>query len=235
MPTPSQPSEFDQYAQGSGANYDAALNQGLALSGESKDFFIEGRLRFLQKCLAKLNAPNPQKCLDYGCGTGAAFPQLQSILHAPQIIGIDISAAELALAQKKFPWAKTFTPDQTPENLAADLAYSNGTFHHIPPSDRQSALAFIHSRLRPSGLFALWENNPFNPGTRWVMSRIPFDKNAITLSPRESRRRLRNAGFQILRTDFLFYFPKSLRPLRPLEKLLTKLPLGAQYQILAQK
>jgi hypothetical protein len=74
-----------------------------------------------------------------------------------------------------------------------------------------------------------------NPGTRYVMSRCVFDKDAITLTPRQSRQLLKSAGFEILRTDFAFIFPRLLKFLRPLEKLLVKLPLGAQYQVLAQK
>src|ERR1043165_3324565 len=58
--------EFDEFA----ADYDAALKRGLALSGESKGFFIEGRLRFLRQCLVGLGVALPEKVLDFGCGTG---------------------------------------------------------------------------------------------------------------------------------------------------------------------
>jgi hypothetical protein len=87
----------------------------------------------------------------------------------------------------------------------------------------------------PGGMFALWENNPWNPGTRYIMSRVPFDKDAITMTPPETRRLLRNAGFEIVRTDFLFLFPHLLRALRPLERVLAPLPLGGQYLVLARK
>jgi len=74
-----------------------------------------------------------------------------------------------------------------------------------------------------------------NPGTRYVMSHCVFDKDAVTLMPGETRQLLRDAGFEILRTDYAFVFPRFLKALRPLENLLTKLPLGAQYQVLARK
>ena len=63
-----------------------------------------------------------------------------------------------------------------------DLAFCNGVFHHIPPEQRARAIAYVYRCLRPGGLFALWENNPWNPGTRLVMSRIPFDRDALPLS-----------------------------------------------------
>ena len=112
--------------------------------------------------------------------------------------------------------------------LGTNLAFCNGVFHHIPPAQRPGALDYIRRSLKPGGLFALWENNPWNPGTRYVMSRIPFDSDAILVWPRQARALLRTAGFDILRTDFLFVFPRALRSLRGFEASLSRLPLGAQ-------
>ena len=67
------------------------------------------------------------------------------------------------------------------------------------------------------------------------MNRIPFDRDAIMLSAPEAKRLLRSAEFDILRVDFLFIFPRALRALRSLEPVLSRLPLGAQYQVLVQK
>ncbi|HEY6316568.1 MAG TPA: class I SAM-dependent methyltransferase, partial [Acidimicrobiia bacterium] len=58
-------SEFDNYA----SNYDSALNRGLAVSGESKDYFARQRVRWLAARLADLGV-QPSRILDYGCGTG---------------------------------------------------------------------------------------------------------------------------------------------------------------------
>ena len=62
------------------------------------------------------------------------------------------------------------------------------------------------------------------------MHRIPFDRDAIPLTPPEARRLLQAGGFEILRTDFLFLFPRMLKWLRGLETLLVRWPLGAQLQ-----
>jgi hypothetical protein len=67
------------------------------------------------------------------------------------------------------------------------------------------------------------------------MHRIPFDRGAIPLTPPEVRRLLQAGGFEILRTDFLFLFPRTLKWLRGLETLLARWPLGAQYQVLCRK
>ena len=116
-----------------------------------------------------------------------------------------------------------------------DLAYCNGVFHHILPEQRAAALALVHRALRDGGMFSFWENNPWSLATRYVMSRCAFDRDAITLSPPEARALLRAGGFEILRTDFRFIFPRALRAFRKIEDYVYRAPLGTQYQILCRK
>jgi hypothetical protein len=121
------------------------------------------------------------------------------------------------------------------EPNSAHLVYSNGTFHHIHPVDRAGEIRMIFECLAPDGLFALWENNPWNLGTRLVMKRIPFDRDAKPLSYLEAQKLLTRCGFRIVATSFHFYFPALLRTLRRFEPYLERLPLGAQYCVLAQR
>jgi len=67
------------------------------------------------------------------------------------------------------------------------------------------------------------------------MSRVAFDHDAITLNPRQSRRLVTAAGFEVLRTDYLFIFPRFLRWLRTLEPPLSSIPIGGQYELLCRK
>jgi hypothetical protein len=89
--------------------------------------------------------------------------------------------------------------------------------------------------LRAGGYFSLWENNPWSLATRYVMSRCAFDRDAVMLSPPEARTLLRDGGFEILRTDFRFIFPRALRALRKIEDWVNRAPLGTQYQVLCRK
>jgi hypothetical protein len=108
-------------------------------------------------------------------------------------------------------------------------------FHHILPPQRPEALALVNKALRPGGLFSFWENSPWSLATRYVMSRCEFDRDAIMLTPPEARALLRNGGFEILRTDFRFIFPRALRAFRKIEDFVYRLPLGTQYQVLCRK
>jgi len=224
-------SEFDAYAE----NYDEALAVGLSLTGESKDYFASRRVAWLAKRLASARWPI-RTVLDFGCGTGSAIPFLFDGLNAKVVHGVDVSAASLETARATHARSgATFALIEESVEPVFDLAFCNGVFHHIPVPDRYKAAAFVHDALVPGGIFALWENNPWNPGTRYIMRRIPFDREAVTLTPPETRRLLRNAGFDIVRTDFLFVFPHALRALRPIERFVTALPLGGQYLVLARK
>ncbi len=222
---------FDGYA----VDYDSALERGISLSGESKLFFAHARVSWLKRCLGGYGAA-PRLILDFGCGTGTAAPFLLDLVGS-KLIGVDTSEKSLQHARSVNDPERTeflLISDYRPQG-SADLAFCNGVFHHILPEERETALGYIFDSLREGGFFAFWENNPWNPGTKIVMSRIPFDRDARTLTPREARRMLKRAGFEVLRTDFLFIFPHLLRWFRPLETLITRLPFGAQYQILCRK
>ncbi len=224
--------EFDAYA----ARYDEALAQGISVSGEDKDFFAEGRIVWLRGLLEK-SGELPRSVLDFGCGTGSAAPFLRERLGAATVLGVDISSRLIERAAQSYgsDTVRFAAIDAAPPQADLDLAFCNGVFHHIPLDQRDKAVHYVRDSLRPGGLFAFWENNPWNPGTRYVMSKIPFDKDAITLPPPEARRLLRSNGFEIVSTNFLFIFPNALGFLRGLEPPLARLPFGAQYQVLCRK
>jgi SAM-dependent methyltransferase len=223
---------FDGYAEG----YDHALAQGLSVSGEDKDFFARGRIVWLAQCLKTLQA-EPAAVMDFGCGTGSATKFFLDLIRVESVLGLDTSAKslEVAIRAHSAGSARFLVFSRYEPNEQIDLAFCNGVFHHIPPNERAAAVNYIYRSVRPGGFFALWENNPWNPGTRYVMSRIPFDRDAITLTPFEARALVQSGGFEILRTDFLFIFPRVLKWLRWIEPLTSRLPLGAQYQILCRK
>lgn len=225
--TPSS-SAFDVYAR----SYDAALQRGLVLSGESKEYFARERVRILSQALARLGL-RAGAVMDFGCGTGGSIPYLRELPGLKALIGVDPSTASLAIARQSNLAELFFAPDEVPSAMRFDLVFSNGVFHHISPSERPGVLEWIHARMTPGACFALWENNPWNLGTRWVMSRIPFDRDAIMLSPRETRNLLQANGFCVVEQTAWFYFPSWLRFFRRWEPRLSRILLGAQYLTLA--
>ena len=222
---------FDEFVD----TYEEACGRGLSLSGESRDYFARQRVALTKRLCAA--APPPRRVMDFGCGLGHTTPYLADAFPQSQIIGVDTSAGAMAAAQKRYASASTgfTTPDGRIEPESISLVYSNGTFHHIEPPDREREVRRIVAWLVRGGLFALWENNPWNLGTRLVMKRIPFDRDAKLLSYLNAARLLETSGLRMRGVSSHFYFPSWLKPLRRLEPRLERVPLGAQYRVLAQK
>ncbi|HXP86561.1 MAG TPA: class I SAM-dependent methyltransferase [Bryobacteraceae bacterium] len=216
--------------------YQAMLDQGIRLSGEDMFFFLEGRLRLLE---SRVRSRGPvRRILDFGCGLGYATRRLREVFPEAEVTGADTSESALRSARERngAPGVRFRTVgDLESEAGGYDLCYVNGVFHHIAPEERPSALTLIHRLLRPGGTLALFENNPWNPGARMVMARIPFDRDARMLSPLETAALMKRAEFDVVRTDSLFFFPRPLKGLRFTEPYLSWTRLGAQYAVLGAR
>jgi SAM-dependent methyltransferase len=238
MPHHDDSPTFDAYA----GDYDEALARGVSVTGETKDYFAAGRASRTARACEALGH-SVRRVLDYGCGVGSAVPHLRAAFPSlTHLHGLDVSSASLAAAQRSFGSADasddgvavTFGLPDSVDQGGFDLVFTNGTFHHIPPADRLAAAESMRRALGSTGVCAFWENNPWNPGTRLVMHRIPFDREAIPLPPPEAVRLLRRAGFRVQSQAFCFFFPNFLRAFRPLESSLERVPLGGQYLVIAR-
>jgi SAM-dependent methyltransferase len=223
---------FDEYA----AAYEQALSSAIAPSGENRRYFAERRVTWLKRSLDEMSC-KVDSVLDFGCGDGATTPLLLESLKANSAVGADVSAKSLEIARKRngSDRIRYESIHEFQSSGQMDLAYCNGVFHHILPDQRAAALGIVHRALRRGGLFSFWENNPWSLATRYVMSRCEFDRDAILLSAPDAKKLLRGAGFEVLRTDFRFIFPRALLAFRKIEDWVFRAPLGAQYQVLCRK
>jgi hypothetical protein len=89
--------------------------------------------------------------------------------------------------------------------------------------------------LKAGGRCYVFEHNPYNPVTRWVVARTPIDRQAILLSSREVRAGLAAAGMRRIRVEHLMFFPPKWRWAQPLEQALRWLPFGGQYVVFGAK
>ena len=215
--------------------YDELLNRGLSLSGENKAHFMAGRIQALVDCLPR--GFRPCAVLDFGCGTGETAQALARQFTSADVVGTDTSpeALDYAARHNVSPRVSFCETNALKTEPQFDLCYINGVFHHIPLAERLNIVRRVRQVLRPGGYLAFFENNPLNPGTRLIMRRIPFDRDAIPLTHWAAVRLLREGGFQqVMKRHFLFFFPHGLSFLRRAEPCLVSLPIGAQYLILAR-
>ena len=129
--------EFDAYA----TQYEAALNEGLSVSGEGPEYFAQRRIDWTAKIV---DAPSGKlaSVLDFGCGVGIATPMIQLRMNPGSIWGFDPSSAAIVRAKQEYGNASvhfTHSSEAIPQNHF-ELAYCNGVFHHIMPED----LSLIH-------------------------------------------------------------------------------------------
>ena len=223
--------EFDEFA----SKFEETMERACAISGESPDFYAATRMQW---CLRRLRPYLPlERALDFGCGTGGSIGYFFNVLGCRSVVGIDPSAESLKVARQRHPSPDVHfsQPGDFVPSGNISLAFCNGVFHHIPPSERLDALGYIRGALSDNGIFAFWENNPWNPVVVYAMSLNEFDRNAETLSPSHSVRLLKHAGFRIITIDYCSFFPHFVRKLRGLEPALRWMPLGAQYLVLARR
>lgn len=226
---------FDAWADDDA--YARALDESLSVSGETGPYFAEQRVRWVNRFL-NWRGRSARRALDFGCGIGGTAPLLRDLAHADDVLGVDVSPRAIERARADHgaePGVAFDTLERFEPSGDRDLLYANGVLHHIPVADRAVAMQTVAASLAPGGLAFIWENNPYNPGTRFIMSRCPFDDDAVLVWPHQLRRMYRRAGLVPVGTAFCFIFPAAFSPLRPLEKRVERLPLGAQYVVVAKK
>jgi SAM-dependent methyltransferase len=172
--------------------------------------------------------------LDVGCGRGELLALLRD--DFAHVAGCDPSAGMLGSASG--------VETRVQEHLTK-LPYGDGEFdfistvcvyHHVPLQDRQDLTRDIARVLKPGGVFAMVEHNPWNPVTRLIVGRTPVDGDAALLTAGEARNRMRSAGLRRQGTAYFLYLPESFyKHAGAVERSLAKVPLGGQYVVFGIK
>jgi SAM-dependent methyltransferase len=227
-------SEFDRFAD----EYLATHTANLAITGEGPDYFARYKIDEIARLYRVRGLPAPARILDFGCGIGASIPHLKAAFPDARITGLDVSERSLAIAQGRFPEAadyRLYDGGQLPvASLPYDLIFSACVFHHIDAAEHVPIFKALRERLAPKGALAVFEHNPVNPVSRYIVATCPFDENAVLIPGRVFADRQLQAGFMDVEVAYTGFFPGALRALRRLEPMLRGLPLGAQYYTFAR-
>jgi SAM-dependent methyltransferase len=217
-------SGFDRFA----ASYRSLHDASVAFSGETGAYFAEYKAKWLARALSE---GGPKRVLDYGCGIGLVCAHLRKYLPSAQIDGFDPSLASLDQLDGEVRRHGFFTSDVCDLGANYDAVLLANVLHHVEPKDRQSAVLTATSLLRSGGKLIIFEHNPANPLTRRAVDRCPFDENVILLRPQESADYAVRSGLVRVTRKYVVFFPHALQWLRPLERNLGWLPVGAQYVV----
>jgi SAM-dependent methyltransferase len=231
--------EFDEYADG----YDAGMDNPLKrMVGSSPEVFLRIKVKWMLQDLTRRPAGSARPhLLEYGCGHGLFLKVLSDEGFDGQLTGCDISREMLKQAERT--WADRQPPDffvlqednLKPFATSCDIVVMCAVLHHIEPGQRLAAYQRVYGLLKPGGRVYVFEHNPLNPVTNWVVKHTPIDKNAILLRAREVKSGLVQAGFCDLGCSYQMFFPPRMSFLHWVEKFLRWLPLGGQYVVCGEK
>ena len=224
--------EFDRYA----AEYEQLLRDPIRdRFTAGTRFFHERKIEVLQAFLARQSMdPRKMRWLDVGCGAGDLLELGRDKFQEAR--GCDPSEGMIAL-RPHLNIAHQADHLVLPFDASTfDIVTAVCVYHHVPLASRAALTTEVARVLRPGGIFAMIEHNPWNPATRIIVSRTPVDADAILLNSSEARSLQQHAGLRDRGTDYFLYLPEKLyRKAGLIESTLRHVPLGGQYIAYSQK
>jgi ubiquinone/menaquinone biosynthesis C-methylase UbiE len=221
--------EFDKFAD----EYTAIHARNIRASGETPEFFAEYKIRDMAAALA--GQGKPAAILDFGGGIGASVPSLRRYFPDAALICLDVSERSLAIAAETHAGQALFMAFDGKtipfEARTFDLAFAACVFHHIEHTEHVDLLRKLCRILRDDGSMFVFEHNPLNPLTVHAVNTCVFDENAHLIRATVMADRMRIAGFVNVTIRYRIFFPRIFAALRPLERWMTWVPLGAQYYV----
>jgi SAM-dependent methyltransferase len=232
MPEPPERTpEFDSYAR----EYSELIRDPLRekFAAESR-FFAERKLQVIQAFFRGMNLETRNMTwLDVGCGFGdllkmgrASFASVKGCDPSKEMLG---AAGDLDVRHQPSDVELPF------DSHSFDFVTAVCVYHHIAREQRGKLTAEIMRVMRPGGIFALIEHNPWNPVTRLIVSRSPVDQHAILLYAGEGARMAQAAGAAVLQTRYFLFLPESFyRRAGWVENAARSIPLGGQYVVFSR-
>jgi SAM-dependent methyltransferase len=212
------------------ATYRLQIEDTIGFAGQGLDFYTKVKAQYLRELVARELPDVPQpRLLDVGCGHGYIHPELAGGFR---ITGVEVAAEVLPLAREANPGVEYLAYDghRLPfDDASFDVATAICVMHHVPPAQWQGFAQEMRRVLRPGGLAVVFEHNPWNPATRYVVAHNDIDADAVLLPAPTLRRLLAGAGLARVRTRGILFTPFGSPFFRGLDRRLGWLPVGAQY------
>lgn len=225
--------DFDAYTE----TYEQEIQRAIGFSRRKHEFFLDAKADVIvELCQRRLGSTRSLNALDVGCGVGLLASRLAA--RFASLHGIDPSEQSVQAARKAAPAAHVQAYDGKRLPFAVqtfDIAFSTLVFHHVPSYEWYSLLLEMKRVVRPGGLVALIEHNPWNPLTRLVVNRCEFDRDATLLAEPLMRRLFSASNLRQVETRFFLFLPWRISAFNRAAKAMSWLPLGAQYLVAGTK
>ena len=224
--------EFDLLAD----EYHEQHKANVAITGEGPEYFAEYKVADLA-ALMRARGGAAESILDFGSGIGNSVPYFRKYFEKSELYCGDVSARSIEIARARFGGDEKYLLIGGGIPLPAqsmDVVFSACVFHHIPHEEHQHWLRELRRVTRPGGVLVIYEHNPLNFLTVQAVNTCALDVNAKLIRGGAMRQSALESGWGEARVDYRLFFPASLKRLRPLERYLGWLALGAQYRMAAR-
>jgi ubiquinone/menaquinone biosynthesis C-methylase UbiE len=224
---------FDEYAD----SYSEQVDKSLGQFGASQDFFTRHKAWLIEDLLARSGRqPDTMSLLDVGCGIGNIHGLFRGKFR--KVAGVDVSAESLRVAAQEFGEFdyQLYDGQHLPfEDGSFDMVMAICVFHHVPPDQWPQVAREMIRVARDGGLILVVEHNPYNPVTRYIVNSCPIDEDAVLLSPSRLRSLFDFPSAGQVSTRSILNVPPVTRLMKKLDRMLGRLPIGAQYYLTATK
>jgi ubiquinone/menaquinone biosynthesis C-methylase UbiE len=226
-------SGFDEIA----GRYNDEIIENLGIFGKFRRSMLFYKAQYLRYLL-----PNePKGILDYGCSIGMNVPYLREYFPNSELYGCDISKESIKTAREKILNCR-FDTIETAENLKMyrskiDCVFISTVLHHIPYCEHEKWITGLFEILDKGGYMIIFEHNMKNPFTGKIVRRTPMDRNAVMLNCGYCKKMVKTIFGEksIVKHGYTYFFPWRNKVFTGIEHRLSRLPLGAQYYVLAKK
>src|SRR6185503_831979 len=154
--------EFDRFSE----DYARILDRSTAVFGDGSEYFAEHKARYLAALLA---GGAGRKILDFGCGVGLLSRFIAQHLPGAVLHGFDVSAASIDAIAPGLRSRGRFTSRLDELDTGYSAIVLSNVLHHMRPDERRRSVADLAARLETGGSLVIFEHNPLNPLTRWVV------------------------------------------------------------------
>lgn len=224
--------DYDRYRE----RYRRELDRAVSFSGATHEFFTRAKAEELMRVAqGHLGDPAQLDALDVGCGIGLTDRHLAGRFRS--LTGTDVAPGVLETAATRNPGVRYELAERGRlpfDDDAFDLVFAVCVVQVVPRQERPQFVAELSRVARPGGLVVIFEHNPYNLLTRLVVRRCEFGEDARMLTQTEASRLLEKNSLQPIDRGFILLMPSRRNRVLALERLLRRMPLGAQYYVAAR-